>query len=161
MSFGKALLIAVALLPVAEIATFILVARAIGSLGALALLLLATIAGVLLLRRAGRTRIARLRVALSDGRVDEIEVQSLGFVALLVGILLLVPGFLTDLAGLLLLIPAVRRGLGAAIGRAVLGRRARGRPEVVDLEQEDWRRVPDPQLERRREPGDHDRNRTS
>lgn len=152
MSLGKFLLSAFLLLPLAEIVVFVLVASTIGVLRALGLLLLSGLAGFLLLRHAGRTQIMRLRTALATGRVDEAE-MSAGLVYVAVGLLFLAPGFLTDIAGLLLLIPAVRRWLGAAFGRVVEARRAGSGPVVVDLEEEEWRRVPDAELPPPRPPG--------
>lgn len=149
MPLQKLLLTAFALLPVAEIATFVLVAWGIGVLRAFALLLAAMLAGVLLLRHAGRTQIVRLRVVVSDQRVDAFEFEGLEYVV--GGILLLIPGFLTDIAALLLLIPPIRALLAAALGRAVAGHAPRSGPTVVDLDEREWQRVPDPQLEPRRD----------
>jgi len=80
------------------------------------------------------------------------------------GILLLLPGFLTDIIGLALLIPAVRSLIWAQIGRRIVTVRSGGggagfrysnpgpsRPNgsekggpVVDLDEEDFHRNPDP-----------------
>jgi UPF0716 protein FxsA len=83
------------------------------------------------------------------------------------GILLLLPGFLTDIIGLALLIPAVRAFIWAQIGRRVVVTRSGGgagfrysNPRdaggqsqtngaeksgpVVDLDEEDFHRNPDP-----------------
>jgi UPF0716 protein FxsA len=158
MPFGKILLSAFLLLPLAELAGFVLVAWNIGVLRALGLLLLAGVAGVLLLRHAGRSQIARLQAALASGRVDEMQIKGAGLVYVAVGLLLLVPGFLTDIAALLLLVPAVRRLLGAAFGRAIVAQRtragSRSGPAVVDLEQEEWRRLPEAELPPPRPPGE-------
>jgi hypothetical protein len=43
-------------------------------------MLLTTLCGTLLLRRAGRRQIAHFRVAVADGRITEIEADSGGFV---------------------------------------------------------------------------------
>lgn len=149
MSFGKFLLLGLALLPLAEIAVFAAVAAAIGLLAAFGLLLLACAAGAVMLHRAGRAQMAQVRLALGGAELTAVEIRKLSFVHVLVGVLLLIPGFLTDLAGLLLLVPAVRRGLAAAVSRAVGGGDGRPADRVVDLDQRDWRRVPDRELPRR------------
>ena len=146
MSLGRVLLSAFVLLPLAEIAVFVAVAWNIGALRALGLLLLAGLAGFLLLRHAGRNQISQLRAALAAGNVDEIASKSTGLVYVVVGLLLLVPGFLTDIVGLLLLVPAVRRALGGALGRVIMTQPGKQGPAVIDLDEQDWRRVPDPEL---------------
>ena len=65
----KYIIVAILLLPVAEIAVFLLVAALIGFLGAFTLMLATTLAGVVVLRRAGRGRIAQFRVAVADGEI--------------------------------------------------------------------------------------------
>ena len=91
---------------------------------------------------------ARVRVALNKGSFTALEADGSGFLVLLAGILLLIPGFITDIMGLLLLIGPLRRALGAALRRGPPPPRADG---VVDLEPEQWRRVPDPALPDRRD----------
>jgi UPF0716 protein FxsA len=153
MSLGKFLLSAFLLLPLAEFAVFVLVAWNIGVLRALGLLLLAGLAGFLLLRHAGRSQIGQLRAALAAGNVNEAEIKSTGLVYVAVGLLLLIPGFLTDIAGLLLLVPAVRQLLGAAFGRAMMAQRGKAGPAVVDLDQQEWHRVPEAELPPPQSPG--------
>ncbi len=110
----KWIIIAILLLPLAEIAAFILVAaldRA--SSGRLLLMLATTLAGFLVLRRAGRGRLARFRVAVADTDVAGIQANTGGFLTVLAGLLLFLPGFLTDLIGAALLIGPVRRWCGS------------------------------------------------
>ena len=144
MNVAKWLLYALLLLPLAELAAFIAVAATIGFLWALALLVAGSFAGALILRHAGGNHIARMRVVLGDNRFTALEADSAGTLTLIAGFLLLIPGFITDvLAGLLLIAP-LRRAFGATLRRA-----AKPRDGVVDLEPEQWRRVPDPALPRR------------
>ena len=63
----KRIILAILLLPAAEIAAFVLVATLIGLAGALLLMLATTFAGILVLRQAGRGGMARFRVAVADG----------------------------------------------------------------------------------------------
>jgi UPF0716 protein FxsA len=146
----KWIIVAILLLPVAEIATFILVATLIGLGWALALMLATTLAGVLVMRRAGRGRLAQFRVAVADSDVTGIEANTGGFLTVLAGVLLFLPGFITDLVGALLLIGPLRRWCGGRFRRVVHARSGR-RDAVVDLAPGEWRQVPDPELENKRE----------
>jgi UPF0716 protein FxsA len=148
MNVAKWLLLALLALPLAELVVFVAVAQAIGFAWALALVLVTSFAGALVLRHAGGSHIARIRVALGEGSFTALHADSSGGLILLAGILLLIPGFITDLMGLALLIGPLRRALGAAFGRGQPRPRGDG---VVDLESEQWRRVPDPALPDRRD----------
>ena len=150
MNVAKWLLLAVLALPLLELAAFVAVAAAIGFAWALVLVLTGSLAGALVLRHAGGNHIARVRVALAEGSFTTLEADSSGFLILLAGILLLIPGFITDIVGVLLLVAPLRRWLGGLLGGAPPPR-ADG---VVDLEPEQWRRVPDPALPDRREDED-------
>lgn len=157
MTVAKYLLLAVLFLPAAEIAAFIAVAASIGFLWALALIAAGSFAGALILRHAGGNHIARMRVAMADGSFTALRADSIGTSTLLAGFLLLIPGFITDVIGLLVL----ARGLG---GGAAVRRGPSGPPPdgVVDLEPEQWRRVPDTALPRRDRDGrdgNHEDNR--
>jgi len=143
---AKYLLLALLMLPMAELAAFIAVAATIGFALALALILAGSFAGALILRHAGGSHIARMRVAVGSGHFTALQADGLGTFTLLAGILLLIPGFITDAAAILVLLAPLRRMLSAGI------RRGHGRPAkdgVIDLEPEQWRRVPDPALSKR------------
>jgi UPF0716 protein FxsA len=153
MSVAKYLLLGLLLLPVAELAAFIAVGAAIGFLSALALVLAGSFAGALILRHAGGNHIARMRVAMGQGGFTTLQADSVGAFTLLAGILLLIPGFITDAAALLVLIAPLRRLVGATVGRG----RAPAPDGVVDLEPEQWHRVPDPALPNRKDERDEPR----
>jgi UPF0716 protein FxsA len=144
MPLGKRIVIALLLLPVAEVVAFLLVVWAIGFFPALGLMILTSIAGGVVLHHAGRGQIAHFRVAMRATGVTEVAAQANGAMFVLGGILLLLPGFITDLVGAGLLVAPVRRWLGTTIGRAI-GRpgRATGPRSVVDLAPDEWRPVPD------------------
>jgi UPF0716 protein FxsA len=121
------------LVPIAELAVIIQVGGEIGVLPTVALLVLDSVLGSLLLRSQGRTVWRRFSDALARGRVPHREILD-GVLVIFGGALLLTPGFLTDVLGLLLLVPATRavarRVLVRAAGRRVIvgvagGRRAR------------------------------------
>ena len=102
----KWIIIAVLLLPVAEIATFVVVALLIGWGWAFLLTAATTFAGFVVLKRAGRGRLANFGAAVTRNDTAGIEANAGSFLAVLGGILLFLPGFLTDLAGAALLLPA-------------------------------------------------------
>jgi UPF0716 protein FxsA len=134
-------------LPFLELAVFVAVAAVVGFGWALSLVLAGSIAGLLILRHTGASRIARMRAALGRGNFTALQTDAAGSAILMGGILLLIPGFITDLAALCLLIAPLRRAMGAALGRAVAPVRNDG---VVDLSPEQWHQVPDPSLPDRR-----------
>jgi UPF0716 protein FxsA len=144
----KHIIVAILLLPIAEIAVFLLVAALIGFLGAFILMLATTLAGVAVLRRAGRGRIAQFRVAVSDGEVTGVEANTGGFLTVLAGLLLVLPGFVTDLVGAALLIRPLRRWCGRTF-KTWVGRRQNAQRGVIDLSPDEWQQVPDREIENR------------
>src|SRR5471032_1401906 len=109
MNVAKYLLLALLALPLAELAVFIAVATQIGFGWALALILAGSLAGGYLLRHAGGSHIARVRVAINQGSFTALQADGRGGAVLLAGILLLIPGFITDVLGLLVLTGALFR----------------------------------------------------
>jgi UPF0716 protein FxsA len=117
-------------LPFLEIAVFILVGGAIGVLPTLALVLLAAVAGMAVIRSQGVRALGRLQASLETGG-DPSGPLAHGALIVVAGVLLIVPGFLTDATGLLLLVPGVRRwlihqGASRATVRAASYVRSRG-----------------------------------
>jgi UPF0716 protein FxsA len=154
MNVAKWLLLAVLGLPLAELAVFIAAAAAWGFFQALAVVLLGSLAGLMVLRHAGGNHIARMRVAMNEGSLSALQADSQGGLILLAGILLAIPGLITDGLGLVVLLVPLWQSLNVALGRRAPPGRTDG---VVDLEPEQWRRVDDPALPRRR--GDDDSGR--
>jgi UPF0716 protein FxsA len=123
--------------PIAELAVIIQVGREIGLLPTVAILVLDSILGSMLLRSQGRAAWRRFNEAVAGGRVPARETID-GVLVVFGGALLLTPGFLTDAVGLALLIPpsralvraflvrrlAHRMVAAAAAGRAGPGRRS-------------------------------------
>jgi len=122
---GLALLIAVILVPIAEIWAAVQVAHQIGVLPTLLLLLVMSAFGPRLVRREGLGVWRRAQARLNEGQVPGRELSD-GVLLLLAGILLTVPGFLTGIVGALLLLPPVRSVVRAGSG-AWLARRVRTR----------------------------------
>lgn len=147
MSLLKWAIFGLLLLPLVEIAVFVAVAVKLGFLAALALTILTSMAGLAVIRRAGSREVQRVRTAFGDRVISQVELDGPGFLTVLAGFLLFLPGFLTDIAGALLLLPVTRRWIHAALRRAVAqAERAAGRPQVVDLEPDQWRRVPEERI---------------
>lgn len=113
-------LLAFAVVPLAELWAILSVGDAIGVLPTILILLADSILGALLLRAQGRGAWRRFVEALRVARLPSREVAD-GLLVVLGGALLLTPGFLTDGVGLLLLVPPsralVRRGLERAVAR--------------------------------------------
>jgi UPF0716 protein FxsA len=149
MKIARSLLTVLLFLPLMELVVFIAVAVAIGFGSALGLILLSCIGGMLLLRHAGGSHISRLRVAMAEGNIRTLQADATGGMILLSGVLLVIPGFITDAIGLALLLPPLRRALLGVVGLNA-GAAQRADDGVVDLEPEQWHRVPDRELPDRR-----------
>lgn len=140
-------------LPLAEIASFVIVGREIGVLATIGLVFLSGFMGMFLLRQQGFGVMGRIRAEIEAGRDPGRELAH-GLMILLAGILLLIPGFVTDIAGILLFIPPVREFAWRMIRRRVdfrtdfrmarAGfRRSRGAP-TIDLDERDYSRTSNP-----------------
>lgn len=142
------------LLPLIEIAGFVLVGRQLGVLPTLGLVIAGCVAGSILLRIQGFGALNRIRKELEAGRDPGRELAH-GATILVAGVLLLIPGFFTDIIGLLLFIPPVRdlvwRFLKSRVAfttdfRGMRGgfSRGPGRGKTIDLDEEDFSRAPNP-----------------
>ncbi len=112
----RSLIIPVVLLglPLAEIAGFVIVGRALGIPLTLLLVLLSAVAGVALLRIKGVGVLRRVQEAARTGIDPGLDVIG-GALTFIAAVLLIIPGFLTDIVGLLLLLPPARRLLAEAL----------------------------------------------
>ncbi len=129
------------LLPLAEIAVFILVGKAIGVLPTILLTVLTAVAGTVLLRQQGLSLVRRMQSELDAGRVPGDDMMQ-GAMIVLASLFLLLPGFLTDAVGLLLFIPPLRVALARFFSRrasvVVVNRRRKQGEPVVDLDGAEW-----------------------
>lgn len=105
-------------LPLTEIALFVLVGGWLGLWPTLALVVLAALGGMALVRAQGASAMAEFRsgIAVRGGRMVPMADRALLVMA---GMFLILPGFLTDALGLLLLIPQVRQIVIARIAARV------------------------------------------
>lgn len=134
------------LLPLVEIAGFVVVGSEIGVLWTITLVVASTVAGSALLRRQGFGAMNRVRAEMQAGR-DPSREMAHGLMIMLAAVLLLIPGFVTDIFGLLLFIPPVRELVWRFLKRRVDlsaefvtmgGMPPRGRPRTIDLGEDDY-----------------------
>jgi len=139
-------------LPLIEIALFIVVGRAIGLLPTLALVVLAALAGALLLRQQGLEAVNRLRTNMSAGTIPGRTMFDAMLIGL-AGLLLIIPGFFGDAVALVLLLPPVRERIFSSLARRVkvvettTTYRRYGdpsdpytdAPRIIDASNDDWR----------------------
>ncbi|MBA3300632.1 MAG: FxsA family protein [Thermoleophilaceae bacterium] len=121
--------------PIAELYVILeVVGKWLGAPLTIALLVLDSILGSLLLRSQGRVVWKRFNEAMAAGKVPHREVVD-GVLVIFGGAFLITPGFITDIIGLLLLIPPTRalvrkvalRRLGARIVVSAVSRGVRDR----------------------------------
>lgn len=107
-SLRFALLLVFIAFPLLEIALLIKVGQTIGFWPTIVILIAAAALGIVVVRQQGLSMMSRAFAAMNEGK-PPIEPVFDGFVVIVAGFLLLVPGLLTDAAGLLLLIPPIRK----------------------------------------------------
>lgn len=141
------------LMPLAEIATFVFVGKAIGVLATLGLTLLAVFAGLALLRIQGAGVLQRLQKESRTNANPGREIVH-GAMIVVAAMLLIIPGFLTDILGILLFVPFVRDFIWSFIGPRVTVFRTSSfsyqgaggetsRPKdgpIIDLDEDDFQR---------------------
>lgn len=147
------------ILPLLEIAGFVLVGSRIGALATVGLVIAAALLGAMLLRVQGLGALRRAQAQAQAGLTPDREIVH-GAMIVLAAVLLMIPGFITDIVGLLLFLPPVRDLAWNAIrSRLVImtsaaGFRregARSETKVIDLDEGDYRDVdPDPRSPWRR-----------
>jgi UPF0716 protein FxsA len=142
------ILLGIILVPLVEIAVFIMVGDAIGILPTILLTVLTAVAGTIMLRQQGLSLVMRMQSELDAGRVPGEDLMH-GAMIVIASLLLLLPGFVTDAIGLLLFVPPVRDMLARYIisrSNVVIvqsGTSYRPRDGVVDLDEDDWSRKND------------------
>ena len=109
---GRLLFLLFLIVPLVEIAFFVVIGNAIGLWPTLAGVLLTAIIGSLVLRFQGMSIINEIRSTMGRGQLPARALADAMMVGV-AGILLLTPGYFTDLLGILLLIPPVRTALYA------------------------------------------------
>lgn len=133
------LVAALIIVPLIEIFVIIQVGQLVGPWWTIALLILSSVIGAVLMKREGSKAWERFTSALGRGRIPAKETADGGLV-IFGGALLLTPGFVTDLVGLLMLIPGsrdlVRRFM---VARAIdIGVGGMGRPVAWGVRGARW-----------------------
>jgi UPF0716 protein FxsA len=90
-----------------ELTVLVVVGQAIGVLATVALLILASLIGAVLLRREGTRTLAAFAEALRTRRPPHRELID-GMLIAAAGVFIVLPGFVSDALGLLLLLPPIR-----------------------------------------------------
>jgi UPF0716 protein FxsA len=121
------LLLVFLILSIVELYVMVQVGSAIGVLPTVGLLLLFSVVGVVLVKHEGLGVWLRFRRQLERGVLPTNEIID-GFLILLGGALLIVPGFVTDFFGLLLLIPPTR-----VVVRNLIAHRYRSRLQIASV----------------------------
>lgn len=135
------------LLPLIEIAGFVIVGGAIGVLPTLGLVLGSAVLGVMLLRAQGLGALARARTEMAANGDPGRQIAH-GAMIVVAAILLIIPGFFTDLLGILLFLPPVRdfawrrlRGRVFMAGTFTSGFAGKSsRSHTIDLDEDDFSR---------------------
>ena len=127
------LLLLFLIVPLLELFVILQVGQAIGALPTIAILLVDSVLGAMLMRSQGRRAWQRFNVAIAEGRVPATEAID-GVLVVFGGALLLTPGFVTDIFGIGLLLPFTRPLVRRLLVRRFAGRMVasattvRGRP---------------------------------
>lgn len=147
MGPGRMAFVLFLLLPLIEIAGFVLVGNAIGLWPTLAGVVLSGLLGALVLRWQGVAVLRDLQRQINSGMMPARAVADTAMIGV-AGFLLLLPGYFTDILGLLLLIPPVRYALYSAVrsrikvvplsGRSFYGQQPE-QPETIELDHDDYR----------------------
>ena len=145
--FGRIVLLSFLLLPLIEIALFVVVGQAIGLWPTLLGVVLTGLVGALVLRWQGIAALREMQVRLQRG---EIPARQMGDTMLigLGGLLLLLPGYFTDIVGLLLLLPWTRTLIYRLLARnlkvveVTTSYRRADNPDLIELDRTDWRDGP-------------------
>jgi UPF0716 protein FxsA len=145
---GRLLFAVFMIVPLIEIAFFVVIGNAIGLWPTLAGVLVTALIGSVVLRYQGLALFNEIRGTMARGALPARALADAMMVAI-AGVLLLTPGYFTDLMGITLLIPPVRTAIYAFLGKRIQvvtpGMASSGwqRPAdrgTIDLDGESWRR---------------------
>jgi UPF0716 protein FxsA len=144
------------IIPLLEIAAFVVIGGEIGVFYTLALIVVTAIIGSILLRIQGFGLLAKIRTDMDAGKVPARELVH-GLMIMIAGVLLLTPGFVTDACGFLLFVPPLRDAawrvvksrfkvvnVGEQAPFSDQGSRESSAGPTIDLSDEDFEREPDP-----------------
>lgn len=122
------LLLALLIIPGAEIYFMIRVGERIGAWPTVLLIVFGAVLGISLIKGQGIATLRRVQSTLARGEAPATAVLE-GVILAIGGLLLLIPGFLTDALALFTFVPPIRRGLANwMIRRGTVARMGAGRP---------------------------------
>ena len=124
-------MLAFLVLPLLEIVVLIQVGQAIGIWSTLGLLVLAAVAGMMVIRQQGVSMVGRMFDAMSEGQLAVGSIVD-SYARIVAGCLLIVPGFITDALGLALLVTPVRTLMLRAMLPGLAGRHRADAPTTAD-----------------------------
>lgn len=142
-------------IPLAEIAAFVVIGGQIGVWATLGMVLLTAAIGSVLLRWQGVGLFNKINTEMRANRVPGRELVH-GVMILVAGVLLLTPGFVTDSLGFLLFVPAFRDVVWRLVKDRIVVQTMSARPggnprgparksdDVVDLGSDEFERQADP-----------------
>lgn len=146
MGLGRILFLTFMVIPLIEIAFFVIIGNAIGLWPTLAGVLITAIVGSLVLRYQGMAVFNEIRGQMGRG---QLPARALADAALIGagGLMLLLPGYFSDIIGILLLLPPVRSAIYAFLRTRIqvvpmggFGSPPRPQgPRTIDLDGDDWR----------------------
>ena len=127
------------IVPLVEIAAFIMIGGQIGVAATLILILVTAVIGTMLLRRQGLAIVQQIRQELEANRIPARQLADGAMIAV-AGILLLTPGFVTDGIGFALFVPAFRSFVWWQIGKRldITASPAPPQADIVELEKSEY-----------------------
>jgi UPF0716 protein FxsA len=134
----RILFLAFTIIPIVEIAIFLMLGQAIGIWPTLLGILVTAVLGAVLLRVQGMTLLAEIRETIGRGRLPARALADAMLVGI-AGVLLLTPGYFTDVLGILLLVPPVRSLIYGYLRRQFTVVTPATGPRTIDLDAGDFR----------------------
>ncbi len=146
MGLGRILFAVFLIVPLIEIAFFVLIGNAIGLWPTLAGVLITAVVGSLVLRHQGMAVLTELRRQMAQGRVPARAMADAALIGA-GGLMLLLPGYFSDLIGILLLLPPTRQLIYTLVlsrftvvtTTSYTAQRPEESPRVIDLDDDHWR----------------------
>lgn len=137
---GRVIFVLFTVVPLIEIACFILIGNAIGLWPTLAGVLITALVGSIVIRMQGIALLREIRETIGRGQLPTRALGDAMMIAI-AGAFLLAPGYFTDLIGILLLLPPVRAWIYHVLSTrfTIAAQRSTQRPGVLDLDEDNWR----------------------
>lgn len=151
MGFGRILFLVFMIIPLIEIAVFVLIGNAIGLWPTLLGVLVTAIIGSIVLRVQGMAVFNDIRSQMNRGQLPGRALANAAMIGA-GGLMLLLPGYFSDCIGILLLLPPTRSAIYTFLksrisfvamssysARSGDPRRPPDEPGTIDLDSDDWR----------------------